>query len=170
MTKSGARSRLIVGVVLIVAAVAVGLTGIRNAAARSDRDFAFCGSVEHAVECQTQARPITVQPMDPSSNGSQQGYEVDVQTGAHTYIFFTDLSQEDVAPLRGETALAVVYRDARPVAVMWPDGMAVQFPVAPTHDLWMKVLMAVLLAGLGVFVLLWGIARAVRGPRVQYAY
>jgi len=171
MSTSGALSRVVTGIALIVLAVGGGLFEARKMTGQSDRDFAICGSALQSPECQAVPRPINVTWTRSSDTGFETLYELDVQTGKHTTMFFTGLTRTDVAPLQGLTSLEVHYRNDRPVAVIWPDGTPIQIPFAPSHDLWTSILAVMLLGIVGGIFLLWGIVRAVRGPRTaSYAY
>lgn len=171
MPTSGATSRVVSGIALIVIAVGLGLFAAKKMEGQSNRDFALCGSAIQSPECQALQRPINVTWTHSSDPGASTLYEVDVQTGTHTGMFLTDLTRTDVAPLQGLTSLEVRYRNDRPVGIIWPDGTPIQIPFAPSHEFWMIVLTALMLGLMGGSFLLWGIVRAVRGPRsFSYAY
>ena len=170
MRPSGARSRVVSGIALIVAAVGLGLMEVKNVAGQANRDFAFCGPASHSRECQALSRPISVVWTRSIGAGAQTLYEVTVQTGKHTQMVLTDLTGADVAPLQGLTSIEVRYRNGRPVALIWPDGMPVQIPFAVTQGFWMTVLAVVLIGIAGVIILWWGIVRAARARTVRYAY
>jgi hypothetical protein len=171
MQSSGARSRIVGGILLIVAAVGLGVVQVRNVMAQADENFAVCGAAIQSLECRAVPRPMSVAVSGSTDIIAGSLYRVDVQTGKHTTFFLTNLTANDVAPLQGLNAIEVRYRHEQPVALIWPDGTPVQIPLAPTDNAWMKGLGLVLIAGFGALMLLWGIVRSVRGPRaVGYAY
>jgi hypothetical protein len=163
---------LLSGLVLIAVAAGLAFVHVRNAAGQSNTDFALCGAAIQSTECQAQLRPVSVAWERSSANGFQKLYEVDIQTGKHTTIFFTDLTERDVAPLQGLASIEVRYRNDRPVAVIWPDGTSLQIPIAPTHSFWMTLAAAAGLGLAGAVLVLMGIVRAARArlDRVGYAY
>jgi hypothetical protein len=162
---------VVAGIAMIVVAVTFGLLEAHNASGRADRDFALCGSAIQSAECVVQQRPISFFSVRSSDNGFQNEYELDVQTGKHTTFFLTGLDEAQAADLRGLTTMAVRYRAGTPVALIAPDGTPIEIPFALSHAFWMRALELVLLCLLGIAVLIWGIVRAARGPRLeQFAY
>ena len=126
------------GLVLIGVAVILGVIATEKATGQSNTDFAHCVPAPLSPECRTQSRPLNVMWTRSSDTGFQKRYEVDVQTGTHTSISFTDLTETDVAPVQDLTSVEVLYRSDRPVAVIWPDGTPIQIPVALTHGFWIS--------------------------------
>jgi hypothetical protein len=162
---------VVAGIVMIVVAITIGIHETHKASGRADHDFALCGSAIHSLECEVQQRPISVSSVRSSDNGFQKEYELDVQTGKHTTFFLTGLNEAQAADLRGLTTMEVRYRSDTPVALIAPDGTPIEIPLALSHGFWMRVLELVLLCLLGIAVLIWGIVRTARGPRLQqFAY
>jgi hypothetical protein len=159
------------GMTMIVIAVGWAAFEMRGASGRADRDFALCGQAVNSLECRVQQRPISVSSVRSSDNAFHEEYELGVQTGAHTMFYLTGLSAAQAEDLRGLTTLEVRYRGESPVALIAPDGTPLEIPLSIGHTFWQRMLKLMLLFALGVALLIWGIARAARGPRVRsYAY
>jgi hypothetical protein len=162
---------VVAGMAMIVVAITIGILETHKATGRADRDFALCGSAIQSLECEVRQRPISVFSVRSSDNGFRNEYELDVQTGKHTTFFLTGLNEAQAADLRGLATMEVRYHAATPVALIAPDGTPIEIPFALSHAFWMRALELVLLGLLGIAVLIWGIVRAARGPRLQqFAY
>jgi hypothetical protein len=170
MMKSASVRIAAAGLTMIVIAVAWAALEMRGASGRADRDFALCGQAVNSLECRVQQRPMAVRSVRSSDNAFQEEYELGVQTGAHTMFYLTGLSEPQAESLRGLTTLEVRYRGESPVALIAPDGTPLEIPLSIGHTFWQRMLKLMLLFALGVALLIWGIARAARGPRVRYAY
>jgi hypothetical protein len=170
MMKSASVRRVAAGITMIVIAIGWGAFEMRDATGRADRDFALCGQALNSLECRAQQRPISVSSVRSSDNAFQEEYELGVQTGAHTIFYLTGLTAVQAEDLRGLTTLEVRYKGESPVALIAPDGTPLEIPLSIGHAFWQRMLKLMLLFALGVAVLIWGVARAARGPRVRYAY
>jgi hypothetical protein len=153
--------RVSFGIVLVVGAVLSGFVVLHRSSAKSDRDYAVCGSAAGSRECESRSQPIHV-----AMTGSDE-YEVQVRTGPHSFFWFEGLSESDIQQLGDTSTMDVVYRDGRTVAVITPSGDAVQVPM----DLMKTLLLVVGVAGLtalaGIAITISGI---VRGARRAVAY
>ena len=153
--------RISFGIALVLAAVLFGYLQLQRASSQTDRDFAACqyGS----ADCQSQQRPITVLQTGSSATG-QREYELVVQIGPHSTFSFYGLSKRDVAQLRraGVSTMQVFYRHGRTVAIVTPDGSATAVPFSFFKTMLWVVIVAALMAVVGVGVAISGLIRAVR--------
>ena len=156
---------MIVGLLLIVAAVAVGLLELNRVSGQADRDFALCGGVRQAPDCVSKRRPVSISWVDSSDNGFRREYSLDVHTRPNFTVSLGGLSKSDVAPFEGLKTTEIRYRQGRVVAFVAPDGTSLEFPFAFSTEFAVVLGSAVVAGLLGLGSLAWGLTRVNRTPR-----
>jgi hypothetical protein len=72
--------RVILGVLLVVAAITGGYGELHRVRAQANRDFARCGGPRQASDCVSKRRPVSVGWVESSANGFHREYSVTVRT------------------------------------------------------------------------------------------
>jgi hypothetical protein len=157
--------RIIVGLLVIVGAVAAGLVELNQASGQADRDFALCGRPQPAPGCVSRQRPVSISWIDSSANGFHREYSVDVHTRPSFTVSLGGLSKADVAPFEGIKTTEIRYRQGRVVAFVAPDGTALEFPFSISKQLAIVMGSAFVAGLLGLGSIAWGFTRVNRRPR-----
>jgi hypothetical protein len=171
MTSSGARYWVISGILVIALAVVFSFAAFWKSSRQADRDFAACEHATQLTECDVRQQPISVVPESNGEGGIAQQYELVVQLGPHTTFALTGLTMDDASQLQGVTSMDVLYRNGHAVALVTPGRAVIEIPFALTHAFWMTLVKIALFGLFGLAVIVWGIVRATRRPRLQqFAY
>jgi hypothetical protein len=158
-------ARVLGGLLLIVAAVAVVLYELNGVTSRADRDFALCGGLRQAPDCVSKRRPVSISWIVTSDNGFRREYAVDVQTRPNFTLSLGGLSKAEVAPFEGLKTTEIRYRQGRVVAFVAADGTSLEFPFSFSVHLAIVMGSAVLAGLLGLGSIAWGFTRVNRAPR-----
>jgi hypothetical protein len=157
--------RVILGVLLVVAAIAGGYGELHRVRAQADRDFARCGGARQASDCVSKRRPVSVGWVESSNNGFRREYNIAVQTRPNVTVSVLGLSASDVAPFRQIRETEVRYRAGRLVAIVAPDGTSLEVPFSFSTRLAVFGATAIVLGLLGFGSVAWGLTRVNRTPR-----
>ena len=158
--------RVVGGLLLIAAAVGLGVWVAHDVTRQADRDYVVCGAgVPTALECASRRRPVKVVWVVSSSNGFRREYELAVQTRPHVTFTVGGLSAADVAPFQGLQTTEVRYRQGRLVAIVAPDGTSLKVPFAFSKRLLVNGSTALVLFLLGMGSVAWGLTRVNRNSR-----
>jgi hypothetical protein len=155
------------GLLLLVAAVAVGAWVANGVTRQADRDYALCGHVVMTTpDCVVTRRPVGVGWTESSSSGFRRGYVVSVQTSPSVTLSIGGLSEAEAGSFsRLGTAAELRYRQGRLVAILAPDGTSLKVPFAVTKRLLVDGSAALVLGLLGMGSMAWGLTRVNRTPR-----
>jgi hypothetical protein len=165
-TRAAREIRVVGGLLLIVAGVAMGAWVANDVTRQADRDYAVCGKVVPAPpDCDAKRRPISVGWVQSSSNGFRREYELSVHTRRNFTFTVGGLSAADVAPFQGLQTAEARYRQGRLVAILAPDGTSLEVPFAFSKRLVVYGSTALVLALLGIGSLAWGFTRVNRNSR-----
>ena len=158
--------RVVGGLLLVVAALAVGAWIAHDVTRQADRDYAACGkAVTTAPDCVFKRRPVSVGWVSSSNNGFRREYQVSVQTRPNFTYTVGGLSAADVEPFQGLEEAEVRYRQGRLVAIVAPDGTSLEVPFAFSKRLVVFGATAFGLFLLGIGSLAWGFTRVNRNSR-----
>jgi hypothetical protein len=158
--------RVIAGLILIAAAIAVGVFELSRVTGQADRDFATCGlAITPAADCESKHRPVSVGWVSSSSNGFRREYEVSVETRPSFTFSLGGLSKSDIAPFEGLESAEVRYHEGRLTAIVAPDGTALKVPFAFSKELLFAVGFAFAGGLLGMGSIAWGFTRINRTPK-----
>jgi hypothetical protein len=164
--RAASEIRVVGGLLLIAAAVALGAWVAHDVTRQADRDYAVCGEgVPTGLDCVSKRRPVNVGWAESSSNGFRREYELAVQTRRNVTFTVGGLSAGDVAPFQGLQTAEVRYRQGRLVAIVAPDGTSLKVPFAFTKRLLVYGSTALVLVLLGMGSVAWGLTRVNRNSR-----
>jgi hypothetical protein len=158
--------RVVGGLLLIVAGLAMGAWVARDVTRQADRDYAVCArAVPTAPDCVAKRRPVDVGWTAASSNGFRREYELSVHTRPNFTFTIGGLSSAEVEPFQGLQEAEVRYRQGRLVAIVAPDGTSLKVPFAFSKRLVGFGSTALVLALLGMGFVAWGLTRVNRNAR-----
>lgn len=156
--------RVVLGVLLVAAAVLAGFLVKHGAEQQASRDFAACAGASPAPDCTTRSLPVSTSWTSSSANGFRRTYSVILQTGRHSSLSLNGLDHAAVRPFEDQPVADVRYRSGRLTAIVAADGTALEVPFAFTR----RVLLAGALVGAaflaGGGLLAWGLTRVNRTP------
>lgn len=163
--RAARETRVIAGLLLIVAAVAAGLVELSKVSGQADRDFARCGGPRLAPDCRVKREPISVSSTVSSDTGFKREYEIHIESSPTLTMSLFGLSKAEAEPFQGMKSAETRYRDGRLVAIVASDGTTYEFPFALSKELGIVVGSAVLAGLLGMGSLAWGLTRVNRTPK-----